>query len=397
MYNLYINKDKCTGCKLCTYTCPYDAIRIKEEKASILTGCTQCGACITSCRFDAIDYYNHGNEKPADISEYVGVWVFGEIRYGTVSNVVLELLGEGRKIANELEVRLSVVLMGYGIEETARGLIAYGADEVYMIDSPQLRLFNDEAYTDIFVQLVQRYKPEIVLIGATTYGRSIAPRIASRLDTGLTADCTSLEVDREKRVLLQTRPAFGGNIMATIICPNHRPQMSTVRPKVMKAPKPDFKRVGEIIKPDVLIPKKLKVEIEDIVNLSNQMVNLADADIIVSAGRGIGDRKNLRLVEELAEVLGAAVGATRTIVDAGWIEYSHQIGQTGKTVGPKAYFAFGISGAIQHLAGMSTSDVIIAVNNDPEAPIFKIADFGIVGDAVEILQALIKELKIRVS
>jgi electron transfer flavoprotein alpha subunit len=247
------------------------------------------------------------------------------------------------------------------------------------------------------VQLVEKYKPEIVLIGATTYGRSLAPRVASRLNTGLTADCTGLEIDPEKKILLQTRPAFGGNLMATIICPNHRPQMSTVRPKVMKPLEPDFSRSGEIIQPNVVIPENLKVKVLDVVQTVCETVSLSEADIIVSGGRGLGDAKNYALVEELARVLGGAAGASRAIVDAGWVDYSHQVGQTGKTVGPKVYFACGISGAVQHLAGMSSSDIIIAINKNPDAPIFKIATFGIVGDVREILPELIKQFKERLN
>ena len=244
---------------------------------------------------------------------------------------------------------------------------------------------------------MKRYKPEIILIGATTYGRSLAPRVSSRLNTGLTADCTGLEIDPETRNLMQTRPAFGGNLMATIICPNHRPQMSTVRPKVMKPMEPDASRTGSVIRPEVNIPVDLKVKVLDVVQTLCEKVNLTEADIIVSGGRGMGDPKNFTLIEQLAAVLGGAVGASRATVDAGWIDYSHQVGQTGKTVGPKVYFACGISGAIQHLAGMSSSDVIIAINKNPDAPIFKVATFGIVGNALEVLPELIREFKARLG
>jgi electron transfer flavoprotein alpha subunit len=247
------------------------------------------------------------------------------------------------------------------------------------------------------VQLIAKYKPEIVLMGATTYGRSLAPRVASRLNTGLTADCTRLDIDKEKRLLVQTRPAFGGNLMATIICPNHRPQMCTVRPKVMKPLEQDLSRIGEIIRPDITIPADVKVKIVDEVTTLCEKVNLLEADIIVAGGRGLGDPKNFALVKELADVLGGAVGASRAVVDAGWVEYSHQVGQTGKTVSPKVYFACGISGAVQHLAGMSSSDTIIAINKNPEAPIFNIATYGIVGDALEVLPALIAEFKKRIG
>lgn len=397
MANIKILLDKCYGCKICMGGCPFNAIKIVEKKAVIQDNCTLCGACVSSCKFKAIDFEKDDAGAPVDASLYKDVWVFGEQRNGEAANVALELLGEGRKLADQLNVKLAAVLMGDNMKAAAKNLISYGADKVYLVDDPSLKNFNDESYTDIFVQLISRYKPEIVLMGATTYGRSLAPRVASRLNTGLTADCTKLEIDMEKRILLQTRPAFGGNLMATIICPNHRPQMSTVRPKVMKALEQDMSRTGEIIQPKVIIPDDVKVKVTDIISTLCEKVNLTEADIIVSGGRGLGDPKNFALVEELAKVLGGAVGASRATVDAGWIEYSHQVGQTGKTVGPKVYFACGISGAVQHLAGMSSSDTIIAINKNPEAPIFKVATFGIVGDVLEILPALIGEFKRRLG
>lgn len=393
MASIKILLDKCIGCKVCVGGCPFGAIKIEDKKASILESCTLCGVCVSSCNFNAIDLTKDEETVSDDLSSYKGVWVFGEQKNSTPSNVALELLGEGTKLASQLGVQLSAVILGENIEDAARKLIAYGADNVYLVDHPSLKDFNDETYSDIFVQLIKAYKPEIVLMGATTYGRSLAPRVSSRLNTGLTADCTSLEIDTEKRILLQTRPAFGGNLMATIICPNHRPQMSTVRPKVMKAIEPDYKRNGEIIKPDVNIPGETKIKVKEVINNLCEVVNLTEADIIVSAGRGIGDPKNIKYVEELARALGAAVGASRAVVDAGWIDYSHQVGQTGKTVGPKVYIACGISGSVQHLAGMSSSDTIIAINNNPEAPIFKVATYGIVGDVLEILPALTAEFK----
>ena len=393
MANIKILLDKCIGCRMCIGGCPFNAIKVVEKKAVIQENCTLCGACVSSCKFKAIDFEKDEAGTAVDISLYKDVWVFGEQKNGEAANVALELLGEGRKLADQLKVKLAAVLMGDNVEAAAKKLISYGADEVYLVDAPSLKNFNDEAYADIFVQLIGRYRPEIVLMGATTYGRSLAPRVASRLNTGLTADCTKLEIDPEKRIILQTRPAFGGNLMATIICPNHRPQMSTVRPKVMKALEQDLSRNGEIIRPDVIVPEDVKVKVTDIVTTLSEKVNLTEADIIVSGGRGLGDPKNFALIEELAGVLGGAVGASRATVDAGWIEYSHQVGQTGKTVGPKVYFACGISGAVQHLAGMSSSDTIIAINKNPEAPIFKVATFGIVGDVLEVLPALIAEFK----
>lgn len=397
MSHIKIILEKCVGCKLCAGACPFGAIKLIERKAYIQENCTLCGACVSSCKFSAIDFQKDEAEESSDVSSYKGVWVFGEHRNGIVTSVAAELLGEGRKLADTLSVPLSAVLIGAGVEEQAKTLIAQGADQVYLVDHESLKNYNDESYADIFVQLVKKYKPEIVLMGATTYGRSLAPRVASRLNTGLTADCTGLAIDPETRNLLQTRPAFGGNLMATIICPNHRPQMSTVRPKVMKALEPDATRTGGVIRPDVAIPADLKVKVLDVVQTLCEKVNLTEADIIVSGGRGMGEPKNFALIQELADVLGGAVGASRATVDAGWIDYSHQVGQTGKTVGPKVYFACGISGAIQHLAGMSSSDVIIAINKNPDAPIFKVATFGIVGNVLEVLPELIKEFKAKLG
>jgi electron transfer flavoprotein alpha subunit len=397
MADIKINLEKCCGCGICIKSCPYNAIKVVDKKAVILENCVLCGACASSCKFMAIEFEKDKDDSTVDKSAYKGVWIFGEQKNGEVSGVALELLGEGRKLADQLGVSLAAVLMGDKVEPAARKLISYGADEIYLVDHPSLGHFNDESYADIFVQLIAKYKPEIVLMGATTYGRSLAPRVASRLNTGLTADCTRLDIDKEKRLLVQTRPAFGGNLMATIICPNHRPQMCTVRPKVMKPLEQDLSRIGEIIRPDITIPADVKVKIVDEVTTLCEKVNLLEADIIVAGGRGLGDPKNFALVKELADVLGGAVGASRAVVDAGWVEYSHQVGQTGKTVSPKVYFACGISGAVQHLAGMSSSDTIIAINKNPEAPIFNIATYGIVGDALEVLPALIAEFKKRIG
>lgn len=397
MAEIKIIIEKCTGCKLCVKGCPFNAIKVEDKKAQILENCTLCGACVSSCKFNAIDFKKDEIKTAVDLSAYKGVWVFGEQSGGVPAGVALELLGEGRKLADQLGVELSAVLFGDNIEDTAKALIAYGADNVYMVDHPSLKNFNDESYADVFVQLIQLYMPEIVLMGASTYGRSLAPRVSSRINTGLTADCTRLEIDPEKKILRQTRPAFGGNLMATIICPNHRPQMSTVRPKVMKMLEPDSARTGNIIRPGVKIPVNLKTKVLEVVSELCEMVSLTEADVIVSGGRGMGDPKNFAVLEELAHVLGGAVGASRAAVDSGWIEYRHQVGQTGKTVGPKVYFACGISGAVQHLAGMSSSDTIIAINKNPDAPIFKVATFGIVGDALQVVPALTAEFKSRLK
>jgi electron transfer flavoprotein alpha subunit len=306
--------------------------------------------------------------------------------------VAYELLGIGRNLADGLKTELSAILFG-APESEAQELIKWGADKVYFSKDQIFEKFNDEPYSQLITSLIREHKPEIVLAGATPIGRSFIPRVAARLRTGLTADCTALEIDKETGNILQIRPAFGGNIMATILCPNNRPQMSTVRPRVMKRGQYDEGRVGEIINVKAEgITSRTKV-LETIKEVSDITVNLQEADIIVSGGRGLGDPKGFKLIEELAELLGGAVGSSRAAVDAGWISYRHQVGQTGKTVCPKIYFACGISGAVQHLVGMQSSDIIIAINKNQDAPIFNIATYGIVGDLYEIVPLLIKKIK----
>ncbi|MGI6113787.1 MAG: FAD-binding protein [Mahellales bacterium] len=394
MSNIKILTDKCTGCRLCVSSCPYGCIKVEDKKAQILDNCSLCGACVDSCKFNAIEITaDKGLNNEIDISQYKDIWVFAEQRKGVIADVTFELLGAAKKLSEDLGQSLCAVLLGDGVAGQAKTLIEYGADIVYLVDDPGLGTFNDEVYSDTFTSLINEYKPSIVLMGATTYGRSLGPRVSSRINTGLTADCTNLEIDPEKKILMQTRPAFGGNLMATIICPDRRPQMATVRPKVMKPINPDQNRQGKIISPKITVKDNLITKVIEVVNETKDRVNLTEADIIVSGGRGLGDPKHFKLIEELAEVLGGAVGSSRAAVDAGWIPYSHQVGQTGKTVSPKIYIACGISGAIQHLAGMSSSDIIVAINKNPDAPIFKVATFGIVGDLHQIVPLLISEFK----
>jgi electron transfer flavoprotein alpha subunit len=385
--------DKCRGCKLCISSCPFGIIEIVDNKAVIKDGCTMCGTCVKTCKFKAIEI-TRDVKITIDKSLYKGVWVFAEQRSGKLSNVAFELLGEGRKLADELGEPLVAVLLGNKIEAEAKRLVAFGADKVFVADAPELENFLEDSYAQVLTDLIKQENPNIVLIGATAIGRSLGPKIAARLGTGLTADCTGLAVDVAEKNLLQTRPAFGGNLMATILCPNHRPQMATVRPKVFKPLAEDTGRSGNITKVDLSKTAwNIRAKVLEVVNEVGSSVNLEEANIIVSGGRGLGDPKNFELVKELANVLGGAVGASRAAVDAGWMPYAHQVGQTGKTVGPKIYFACGIHGAIQHLAGMSSSDIIIAINKNPDAPIFKMATFGIVGDVLEILPLLTKEFK----
>lgn len=333
------------------------------------------------------------NETIKDFSSYKNVWVFAEQRDGVITPVVIELLGEGRKLADEVGVKLCAILLGKDVDYMAKELVDYGADIVYTADDVLLENFTTDAYTKVISDAINELKPEIVLYGATHIGRDLAPRIASRVNTGLTADCTKLEIDKEDKKLKQTRPAFGGNIMATIICPNNRPQMSTVRPGVMEKAEKNNSKSGKIVPLLFNLTKDdIRVEVVETVKIKKDLVSLTDANIIVSGGLGIGGPEGFEMLKELADKLDGVVGASRAAVDAGWIDHSHQIGQTGTTVKPNLYIACGISGAIQHLAGMQSSDFIIAINKNETAPIFDIADYGIVGDVREIVPLLIEKL-----
>jgi electron transfer flavoprotein alpha subunit len=323
-----------------------------------------------------------------------GVWVYIEQNSLKIEGVSLELLGAGRKLADKLGVPLSGVLLGADIKALANQVIAYGADQVYVIDHPVLKDYRTESYMKGVVKLAEKYKPEIFLYGATPNGKDLASAVATDLSTGLTADTTMLDVDVDQRLLEASRPAFGGNIMATILSKKHRPQMATVRPKVMKALAPNFSRQGKVIEEKIeLSETEMRTKVLKVVKEVTKKVNLAEADIIVAGGKGMGDAKNFELIHELAAVLGASVGGSRDVVEAGWLTHDHQVGQTGETVTPKIYFAIGISGAIQHVVGMKNSELIIAINKDPNAPIFDVATYGVVGDALEIVPKLIEEFR----
>jgi electron transfer flavoprotein alpha subunit len=373
--------------------CPFGAIEMRDGKAFITEACTMCGACVEVCEFKAIEKTEESAGPAADLSAYKGVWVFAEQHKGSVASVALELLGEGRKLADKRKAKLSAVFIGSGIKARANELIAHGADIVYLADDPALGDFNDDSYAAILTTLAKQHKPEIILAGATAIGRSFFPKVASQLYTGLTADCTVLDIDAETGHLHQTRPAFGGNIMATIVTPNHRPQMATVRHKVMKPSPRDDSRTGAVIEIQYMQSGDLRTRVLKTVEELGETVNICEADIVVAGGRGLGSAKNFQLVAELAKALGGAVAATRGAVDEGWVPYPHQVGQTGKTVCPKLYIACGISGAIQHVAGMQSSDVIVAINKDPDAPIFNVATYGIVGDVHEVLPIMIKKIR----
>lgn len=321
------------------------------------------------------------------------VYVFIEQREGVIQNVALELLGKARVLADTLNEKVVAILLGQNITDKAQDLIAYGADKVLVCDNEILKSYLTEPYTQAITQITKEYNPSAILIGATTIGRDLGPRLSARLVTGLTADCTSLEVS-DNRDLLMTRPAFGGNVMATIVCQDHRPQMSTVRPGVMKASDRDDSRKGEIVMLDVAFDKeKFRVKILETVKEEKELIDITEANVLISGGRGVGNQEGFDKLVELAKVLNAEVSASRAMVDSGLISHDRQVGQTGKTVRPDLYFAMGISGAIQHLAGMEESELIIAINKDKDAPIFQVADLGIVGDVKAIVPLLTERLR----
>jgi electron transfer flavoprotein alpha subunit len=371
---------------------------MKDEKAVINEYCTECMTCLSVCPEGAIietvdaSVREQREKTKAKFTDYKDVLVFAEQREGETAAVSFELLGAGRRLADKLDSGLNAVLLGAD-EAQAKELIKWGADKVFLCDAPSLKQFNDDTYAGVLSDLINEQKPSVVLAGATPIGRSFIPRVAARLRTGLTADCTSLEIDSETGNLLQVRPAFGGNIMATILCPDYRPQMATVRPRVMKKGEYKKESTGEIINISLdQIVSRTKV-LETVKEVSGISVNLHEADFIIAGGRGAGGEKGFKMLEELAEVLNGVVGASRAAVDEGWVPYSHQVGQTGKTVNPKIYIACGISGAVQHLVGMQSSDMIIAINKNPDAPIFNVATYGIVGDMFEIVPMLTRKIK----
>ena len=329
------------------------------------------------------------------MSDARNVWVFIEVVRGKIKGVSLELLGQGRKMADDLGEKLVAIIPGNEIEDFAKMAIHYGADEAIVVDQKELKDYSTDGYTKAMCTLIKKYNPAVLLIGATNNGRDLGPRVSSRMQTGLTADCTELGVDSETRLVKWTRPAFGGNLMATILCPDYRPQIGTVRPGVFKKPEEDTGRKGEIIHETVEFgPDEIRTRIVEVITEAGGAdVNLEEAEIIVSGGRGVGGPEGFEVLKELADEIGAQIGASRAAVDSGWISSLHQVGQTGKSVGPKIYIACGISGAIQHVAGMSSSDVIIAINKDADAPIFNIADYGIVGDLFEIIPELTKRIR----
>ncbi|MBW2080394.1 MAG: electron transfer flavoprotein subunit alpha [Deltaproteobacteria bacterium] len=392
---LKVDTEKCTGCGECEESCTFEAIFVEDEVAVVnQDACTLCGICVDACPEGALELHVEEGLLATDLSSWKGIWVVAECRNGVLAPVTLELLAKSRELAGELDTEVTAVLMGYEIESKAKELIFNGADRVFVVDHPELATFTDEVYGNILADLAKKEKPEIILAGATAMGRSYIPRVATILETGLTADCTGVDVRAEDRALLQTRPAFGGNLIATIVCSGHRPQMATVRPHVIRANIPDPGRKGEVI--HILPGEDLlshRVQVLESVKEQVEGPNLSEADVIVTAGRGFEQEKNVELARELADLLGGTVGATRAAVDAGWLCDRTQIGQTGVTVSPKLYMACGVSGAIQHIVGMQGSEIIVAINKDAEAPIFDVATYGLVGDVKEILPLLIHRIQ----
>jgi electron transfer flavoprotein alpha subunit len=380
----------CTGCGACLNACPFGAIETKDGKAYVTEVCRACGQCVDVCPVGAIEMKS---TEVVALADYRGVMVFAEQRHGRVHPVSFELLGKAQELASQLGEPVYAVILGSGVRKGAEELLRRGADKVFVYDDPALRDFRDDSYTDLLAQCSREEKPSVFLIGATSEGRSLGPRVAAKLKTGLTADCTSLDIDLETRLLRQTRPAYGGNIMATIITPNGRPQMATVRYKMFTEAKQVDSPKGVTVKKTVNMSR-----VRDRVKVlgfdeAKEEVSITEADIVVSGGLGMGEAKGFELIKQLADALGGAVGASRPTVDEGWIDYRHQVGLSGRTVRPQVYVACGISGAVQHQAGMKTSDVIIAINKDREAPIFKISSLGVVGDLYEVVPRLIEKIK----
>lgn len=389
---LIIDHEKCTLCKVCIKNCPFGALAIEDGRLQVYEACTLCGACVNVCRFDALSIERR-QSSPEELAAYRGVYIWIELEEvdDTVRprKVSLELLGKGRLLADQLEQELGAVVLG-GRDMPDMGFLGtYGADRVIRCCHEQLQAYSTDGFTQVLSALISAHKPAVVLYGATPHGRDLAPRVAARLKLGLTADCTGLEID-EQQQLVQTRPAFGGNIMASIITPYTRPQTATVRPNVFAVPVQDMERKAEIEDfPAVLSRSAIRTRVVERCYLDEgSRQGIADANVIVSGGRGCQKPENMALLAHLADQLGGVMAGSRPIVEQGWIPHTLQVGQSGTTVGPQLYIAAGISGAIQHVVGMSSSKVIIAINKDPEAPILKVADLAVVGDVLEILPRL---------
>ena len=435
---LRIEKPKCIGCGACVVECPVEALDLVDGLAVVDPAkCIDCGKCVQVCPADALSLpdkpaqanekrdpeagskfdikdplpdtvkdYAQGNEKKiikaqvpvAGGDVWSGVWVIIEYNNGKIAPVSWELLGEGRKLADAIGCGLCGVVTGYEVDAVIPEAFAYGAEKVYVIDHPILKDYRTEPYAEAITSLVKKYQPEIILMGATSIGRDVFPAVATKMQTGLTADCTVLGIDPQTKLLQQTRPAFGGNIMATILCRTSRPQMATVRPRVMAMPERVEGREGEVVREEFSANESdFRTKVLEFIPSDAKSAFLDKAEIIVAVGLGLAAKRNMVIAEELADVLGATLAGTRGAVEAGWLTHDQQVGQSGVTVRPKVYIAIGISGAIQHLVGMETSDFIIAINNDPEASILKVANYGIVGDLFQVVPALTAEFKKRLQ
>ena len=414
---------KCIACGArCQTSCPSDAIEMndKEEPIILIEKCIGCRKCVKICPSDALEMFftpeeekllaeleaggvveeeeeeeTEAEEVKTDVKAWKGVWVFVEQNHGKAHPVSWELLGVGRTLANDLGVELAAFVLGSEVKALAEEAFGYDADKVYLIDDLLLHNYRTPTYLKGSLSLINKYKPEIVLMGATGLGRDLAGAVATALQTGLTADCTGLTIDKKMRLLEQTRPAFGGNIMATILTETARPQMASVRPHVM--PKPEFQpgKKGELITESFHLPEnEIATKVLEIKSLLTEgSINIAASNVIVSGGRGMLSQENFKMLQDMADLLGGVVGASRSAIDAGWMPHERQVGQTGKTVRPKLYIACAISGAIQHLVGMQDADYIIAINKDKTAPIFEVAHLGIVGDVFEILPGVVEKLR----
>ncbi len=400
MSQLVINHKLCDLCERCVQVCPFDALEIAEDRLQVSEECVLCGACVEACPLDIIEIEESDTAvQETDLDAFSGVWIVAEPSDRSENGfhpVALELIGKGRELADKLGEQLCVVVLGKDVDGQADVLKHYPVDRIFSLPDPSLQTFCSESWASVVADLIERHRPEIVLCGATSAGRSFLPRLAALLGTGLTADCTGLDVDDEEGTLLQTRPAFGGNIMATIVCPNHRPQMATVRPNVLPEAEAGERRNVEIVRtpPD---PSSVQTPVEVLSDVVEETgaENIAEAEVIVAGGRGVGGPEGFEDIRRLAELLEGCVGASRAAVDAGWVPYAHQVGQTGVTVQPRLYVACGISGAVQHLVGMQSADTIIAINTDPGAPIFENADYGLVGDLHQLIPRLIDLISAR--
>lgn len=394
---MVVDKSTCIGCEACIAICPVGAIEMKDGKADINKDiCVSCGVCVSECPVEAIS--NEGNDLKVtndekNESENKDIWVLVELEEGKINSVSNELIEKGGELAKKIGQKVCAVIIGNNVKSQAEDAIHLGANKVYIVDNEIYKDYNTELFANAFCELNNEFKPNAVLIGATIDGRDLAPRIAARLKTGLCADCTSLDISEEKLVEW-TRPALGGNILATILCDASYPQMGTVRPNVFKNAEKDLNRTGEIVsfEPNNKIISRTKL-MKNEENTVTGFKKIEDAEIVCSGGRGMGSLDQFNKLDELARLFDGSVAGSRAVVDEGWINHSQQVGQSGKSITPKIYFAFGISGAIQHLSGMSSSDIIVAINKDPNAPIFKVAKYGIVGDVKEVLPILINKIK----